>query len=105
MSATVSDLSGVELAYWVAKAEGLDPEVVFSVCMVGDAPYAPHEDWAQGGPLWQKHVVACHKGEGYPYVACRLRGAFGATYLEAMCRAILASSYGEDSTIADIEDY
>lgn len=113
--AKVSELAGVALAYWVGRADGADigpewnqgPDYV----MIGGHSgrpmqrYAPHEDWAQGGPLIQKHAIAFagepggSQGNGQ-WLAYFSDGpdaweGRGDTHLVAAMRAIVAIAYGD----------
>lgn len=62
----VSELNPPELDYWVAKAEGLDPEILPGsqagdnypwrpFCnLKGSGRYRPTFDWSQGGPIMER---------------------------------------------------
>ena len=114
----VADLTGAELALWVARALGMtiNPDVcqpddgVFVGEGCGDLEFfAPHEDWAQGGQLIERERIAIdpitrardHAGNWQaqvwaPYACCT-----GPTPLIAAMRAFVASKFGE--TVTDQE--
>lgn len=123
----VADLAGAELALWVARACGLgvttnDTHRWVSDCdtmlgYIGDdyrtLQWIPHEDWAQGGPLIEKHCVAVTPiilagGEGWEKWEANVWAGkarnpggylpmnfYGETALIAAMRALVASVYGE----------
>lgn len=116
----VSELEGVLLDYWVAKAEGLemkpDNATIYrpkeyrgaGVCLYSGAivgtDYSPSTDWAVGGPIIEKndwllpgisppHVV--HLGEYIAHTSARFQH-FGNTPLVAAMRAYVANEYGRE---------
>lgn len=113
----VADLTGAELAFWVARSEGLEDPVIYVCggkeicqCYVHDAKFCndriedfkPHEDWAQGGRLIEKHRISIKQGEGcYAYFDHLDATASGPTPLIAAMRALVASKFGE--TVTDQE--
>lgn len=106
----VAELAGSKLDYWVARAENVPVR-----CM-GDAyckepagahgagSWSPSSDWAQGGPILDRHniVVGRWKGLGYAATIDALPEntlevtAFGSTYLEAAMRCCVASAFGAE---------
>jgi len=130
MSRRVADLSGAELALLVARSQGWTfgaPHKVLecdvwrdsSGEIVGVIPaqaYAPHEDWAQGGPLIEKHGIIIAPIEGgwcafMPKGRAYKRGAIGIGYIDidledadgfgdtpliGAMRALVASVYGNE---------
>ena len=109
-----AELIGPALDWAVAKAEGYEPLVVptgraeYSVGVILAMDYGPRgfacrysTDWAQGGPLIEKHKVsiAYHNGPDCTPMACLpdTHPAFecGATVLIAACRAIVAAKLGD----------
>lgn len=121
MSRPVSELAGADLALWVARAEGLDvrKQGMDSWIWIGGYPngvanyitgrfaprYAPHEDWAQGGPLIEKHKISIkycsgsvklwQAETGFELHVSHGQVAFGPTSLIAAMRALVASVYRE----------
>lgn len=122
MTRAVSELTGAELALWVARATGLVAEVRSYEMADGrhyycnvrtltrNYPFSPHEDWAQGGPIIVFHEIAVAPIQGRESAAQQweLRrwnarmmkggrdglGMEGATALVAAMRALVASVYG-----------
>lgn len=124
----VADLTGAELDLWVARAIGGTNAAVESfgdvpVCQMNDTrivpdgrPFAPHEDWAQGGPIIERErlVVWPYRildqddraaGVQQDYAAKRIGmiepEGMGPSYLIAAMRAFVASKFGE--TVTDQE--
>lgn len=119
----VADLEGVELALWVGRADGADfgpdcnqGEYIITGGHSGITPevYAPHEDWAQGGPIIEKYGIAIFNGESR--WAAEVRGPHidfewidtttydeitGSAPLIAAMRAFVASKFGE--TVDEVE--
>lgn len=121
IEANVGNLSGEALSWAVAKAEGLNvimaspvycnPWRVFvrytGEVTVREVRYAPGTNWADGGPLIEKHLVEFtveHKGlifaclvdeNGMPVIFDEVHGVFGPTYLIAACRAIVLTHFGD----------
>lgn len=118
----VADLTGAELALWVARAVGMIPRGnamgywvvnpskgnLFSGYIGDEAGalsplFAPHEDWSQGGPLIEKHgIVVTNTLPWAPWHACTDHSIYvdndwiaGSTHLIAAMRALVASVYGE----------
>jgi hypothetical protein len=101
----VSELSGAELDYWVAKANGCGTGEVWledNKCrlrvMRSSIVYSPSTDWSQGGPIIQKYGISLdHKGDG-KYDAKFLAGKpmTGMNALQATCRLVVALRFGEE---------
>lgn len=109
----VTELTGVQLDYWVAKAAGyyariekneiLGCQVVFAQPFAQDEfLFEPSTEWAHGGPLIDKFnidLLGEHDGtfwaqiDGPASVPESDLGAFGSTRLEAAMRCIVESVY------------
>jgi hypothetical protein len=103
-----NELSGAQLDWAVARAEGQEVEfedgelcLPSSYYKDGD-PYKPSEDWAQGGPIIQRERirldprgvwVAGHDSSNDEYL--------GATPLIAAMRCYVASKLGEEVEIPE----
>lgn len=128
----VFTLTGALLDYWVARAEGIPAEqlsivpvprtdtfiCVWSKSPVGFTSYRDKsvyysDDWAQGGPLIEKHGGALinFTDEGAEVWGCFMRGksaghyidtylddadGVGDTPLQAVCRAVVRAAFGDD---------
>lgn len=101
-----ADLSAAALDYWVARAEGLSPEIVHAdgvaACRVDSSVYCPSSDWSQGGPLLEHHkiMVAWNMdhwiaGANAPLDDPHDRIWSGRTALVAAMRAHVASVFGD----------
>lgn len=117
-----TNLEGEALSWAVGKAEGLDvklappiygnPWRVFArytgEVTVHDARYNPHEDWALGGPLIDKHrgSVTCsaylagsefgyNAGPGGETPAVSYVWCTGPTALVAFCRSLVNAKLGD----------
>lgn len=128
----VADLTGAELAFWVARALGctithasgfggstqvieLGPKLLGYIDGDFSPQFAPHEDWAQGGPIIERErididqnpartlPVRCHAiMDNADHTALNRRvDAWGPTPLIAAMRALVASKFGE--TVTDQE--
>ena len=116
----VAELTGANLALWVAHALELDDAcIAFDICRVGKRctpqriDFAPHEDWAQGGPLIDQFDVMfevaadVYGASYYAYlegVASTSEkpfpiGQYGETRLISACRAMVEFIYG--NTVPD----
>lgn len=95
-----SELTGILLAEWVARALGYvgADSVPSELCgreQIDDDSYrkewVPHEDWAQGGPIIEREQISIEwNGE------CFAGGLmWGETPLIAAMRAYVASKYGD----------
>lgn len=111
----VSDLSGRQLDYWIAKARGLPAQMTDEGPVIyepgfGQRPVANYcTDWAQGGPVIENNnvhispVAIGGKFDGVPltkpgWIArsdSQSRAAWGSTALEAAMRAYLIAEIGE----------
>lgn len=116
----VASLAGADLARWVGRLDGADfgpdydqGEYLITGGHSGHVPeiYNPHEDWAIGGPLIEKHHIetaptyaddgVCVTGwmammfndvaNPHPLIC-----VYGPTLLVAAMRALVASVYGEN---------
>jgi hypothetical protein len=116
----VSELSGAQLDYWTAKAEGLTVRMgtlgeLAIITRSSGAPlprfyhesYAPSSRWSEGGPLIDKHrITFATMGTGprdengrEPVVAITYGGRHaltGPTHLIAAMRAIVHDTFGEE---------
>lgn len=114
----VSELTGAQLDYWTARAEGIPAEQLTirrvqrsTEChvvreWVRNDPIigrdivvlAPSTNWGQAGPLVEKHRVDLYWIAGHS--GC---GAFigsddghGDTPLQAICRAVVRAAFGDE---------
>lgn len=108
----VTELEGVELDYWVAKACDYDPvrqkesaegdRVLISRFEGGRVPlwtFKPSRDWSQGGPIIEANRVSIGwYGRPYMWGANMPIGQiYGAeTPLVAAMRCFVASKFGEE---------
>lgn len=104
-----SELTGVQLDYWAAMAEGKRyPCVEGGVCETeSDEVWAPSSDWAQGGPIkerlrigtyWLEDMELWRAGidmHGYT-PEFNIAEQHGRTELEAAMRCLVASKYGDE---------
>lgn len=110
-----NELTDALLDYWVARAEGV-PAAELEIRQI---PIPEHRhlspdgmtctrnyhdgvdystDWAQGGPLIEKHELKTRKcGDGWFVSGDSLAvcGA-GATLLQAVCRAVVRGKFGDE---------
>lgn len=56
--------------------------------------FRPSVSWADGGPLWEIHVIGMRYHDGW-LVAVKGGDAHGPTKLKAMCRAIVTAKTGD----------
>lgn len=100
------------LAYWVMRALGYEKEEDVPDAVVGEEDgiahrWDPCHDWAQGGPLLEKHQIIYRHVDGGLFDACVMHGKIGAdrrrgismrgqTLLVAALRALVADTYGEE---------
>lgn len=113
----VSDLTGAELALWVARTLGWKQQILpitksqawfddrghFTECV---SAFMPHEDWYQGGRIIDEQKISLEwdRAEGGWSAEHGTRqpqskfGAttIGATALEAAMRCVVAHAYGEE---------
>lgn len=93
----VSELTGEELDYWVAKAEGMDAHIVV------DGGFRPSRRWHDGGPIIEREQISLKKGgAGHPWAASKTSDrafvfyGYGDTPLIAAMRAYVASKYDQE---------
>ena len=110
MKVKTSELSGVQLDWAVAQAEG--EEVVFEdgeLCLPssyfkdGD-PYKPSTNWAQGGPIIEREGISLDKMYDTPEWCASMentKGYRGPTPLVAAMRCFVASKLGEEVEVTD----
>lgn len=118
----VATITGVELDYWVARAEGIPaeqleirdvPRTDLKICVYTAPPISgwmskPQRSlaystvWAQGGPLIDKYLIEIErprKGEHVGQWSAWMDGdnacGYGETALIATMRALVASVYGD----------
>src|SRR5687768_3228996 len=110
----VSELSGAELNYWVAKVGGKDVEAIRYIgghveCRVkktgfpASFVYNPSEDWSQGGPIIEEERITVRpnlSNDNFTALKFQLRGGLltkveGSTPLIAAMRCFVASKFGE----------
>lgn len=108
----VSELTGAELDYWVAKAKGQNPCIEDAKCMISwnagelggnethRAYFQPSVDWTQGGPIIEREEIAVRPSviPDAGWVACLDHGDFeqAETPLIAAMRAYVSSKYGDE---------
>jgi hypothetical protein len=116
----VAELTGAQLDYWVAKAEGWKIVTDFGGPCWADASekkeyvagYSPSTNWAQGGPIIEREVIDLSFSPEYGYVTANifvhgpgpadvdLAGqAEGYSPLVAAMRAYVESKFGK--TVSD----
>lgn len=117
MNKPVSELEGVELDAWVAKAEGLIANIegnkVFinifdndtvaikkSLQIRGDFlrvnyPFSPSSNWEYAGPIIERELMLIEQYKNKCIVTCNDYTQAGQTPLEAAMKAYVASKYGE----------
>jgi hypothetical protein len=98
----VSELTGAQLDYWVARAEGHEVNEwceLLDVREPGGAPmdYHPSTDWAQVGPLIEKYGMYLDVGGDWE-ARCMTSPSYarGDTPLQAICRAVVRAAFGDD---------
>lgn len=105
----VSELKGVQLDLWVARAEGLSVTYKPGASTIwleerssDDIYWQPSVDWSQGGPLIDKYRLAVS-----PFYYKHNNGwavadaddsilSEGSTPLEAVCREVVRAKFGDD---------
>lgn len=114
----VSELTGVQLDYWVARALGYkvnatEDEAGYARWVTPENhilcyPFEPSKSWSQGGPIIEDHGLGVAKvyepadgpiTEGQEYAAISLNDAitmYGPKPLVAAMRVFVASKYGEE---------
>jgi hypothetical protein len=92
-----SELTGAQLDYWVAKAEGKTPTVDDQM------RFMPASDWSQGGPIIERERIglAFGKAEWFaegndPPTDYKRRVYKASTPLVAAMRAYVASKFGDE---------
>lgn len=116
-----SELEGAQLDYWVAKAEGLEPNVdgptipgIGAVCrsMLPNGEFgifSPCYDWRHGGPIieregitlmkeyngWYSEARRCKRIDEHDRENCDLSGHDPSPLVAAM-RAYVASKFGDE---------
>ncbi len=107
----VSELTGAELDYWVARAAGLSNAklrrvgptenggfvFVEHVQADGNTLYSPSRDWKHGGPIIERERIQLWDCGDWMAKVNKTAGNSGAgpTPLIAAMRAYVASKYGE----------
>lgn len=102
----VSELTGALLDYWVARAEGLEMEMLCGHCCtpvsrhhdeIQYEMYRPSTDWGQGGPLIDKYGLTV---EPYPPAWWANEpdesAVMGEDPLQAICRAVVRAAFGDE---------
>jgi hypothetical protein len=104
----VSELTGAELDYWVAKAEELPLSEEWN-CSGSDGvligtgqgdleQFAPSTNWAHGGPIIERERIETRPESNGFWRSFSWGGAdtSGASPLEAAMRAYVVSKFGEE---------
>lgn len=108
----VSELTPAELDYWVAKAEGLAPQIrkdadhPDGVCYISQADgehyFEAHISWAIAGPIIQREKISMLWGLSFGWKAVaqgtnfgNFYDAFGHDPLDVALRCYLTSRFGE----------
>ncbi|MDQ0040803.1 phage protein NinX family protein [Variovorax boronicumulans] len=101
-----ADLSGAELDYWTARADGKHP-VISSlagklVCLVDGLPYAPSSNWQQAGLLIEREKIMIARGRNHWIAGVSdfvdrdaARICKGPTALTAAMRALVQAKCGD----------
>jgi hypothetical protein len=102
----VSELTGADLDYWVATADGrqnialteyVGTRGVQRLCLAGNAGYAPHRSWDQAGPIIERERIDINTTvEGWEAYCDIKQKQQGSTALEAAMRAYVTDRYGEE---------
>jgi len=103
----VAELQGVQLDYWVAKAQGIImPQLLDS--------YSPSSNWSDGGPIIEREGISVNQHNNIPdrpenrWISTKYQGgmqvgiprpisAFGPTPLIAAMRCFLTGKYGDET--------
>ena len=100
-----AELEGALLDYWVERAAGPAPTIVFGgACGTnGSSRYSPSTNWAQGGPLIEREMLEI-RNEVWGGFNAMGNGCYGdgPSILIAAMRCIVASKYGEE--VPDIKE-
>jgi hypothetical protein len=113
----VSELTGAELDYWTARADGV-PAQQLSIqqeqvkpwvsqdglyCMRDgygeNEVFSPSDTWEHGGPLLDKHKIVIEWIDNETAMACPHYGfkwSYAPTPLIAICRAVVRAKFGEE---------
>lgn len=114
-----SELTGALLDYWVARAEGVTVERLLlplaksnlKICYVQppgllSGIFAPSSNWVQGGPLIEKYKIQIEAPRDYKINVTNWYAgvdggemslfANGDTPLQAVCRVVVASKFGDE---------
>ena len=102
-----SELTGDKLDYWVAKAQGWNLDTEYDdrcnqyTALTGRRFYTPSTNWQQCGELIEKFEADLGPFHSQQWIACVWSGSEefsmdGITPQEAICRAVVASVYGEE---------
>lgn len=107
-----ANLTGAQLDYWVARAEGIPADQLEireaqrshqKICVLvwgigREEVRAYSTSWALGGPLIEKHITILSERAG-GYWAAYPGGTdeeLGATPLQAVCRAVVRDAFGDE---------
>lgn len=108
-----ANLTGAELDYWAAKAEGFtlircvgeganEPPIWHPTELDEDGEpllFAPSRDWNTGGPIIDREIKDMHcDGGKFKAIAHDGSCGWGATYLEAAMRAYVCSKFGDEAS-------
>ncbi|WP_454751627.1 DUF2591 domain-containing protein [Cupriavidus necator] len=105
----VSELEGALLDYWVARADGLEAEIIDGLretkhCFVGSWNeggyyFKPSTDWAHGGPIIERERIGVLP-RGGEWAAWAIEdmdpSGTGESALVAAMRAYVASKFGNE---------
>lgn len=106
----VSELTGAELDYWVAKAKYYSAVISDGLCWIIDAPeqwdrYQPSSDWSHGGPIIEREGICLRKHWGRDKWGAQLDPdrsclapiyGYGESPLIAAMRAFVSSHFGDE---------
>lgn len=92
-----AELIGPALDWAVGVADGNPMRVPVSDVVWSDhhGSYSPSINWAQCGPLFDKHCSALNKSESGWWTHAGNRIGEGETAMVAICRAIVATKFGD----------
>ena len=102
-----SELTGAALDWAVAKCEGIEwwaaeePKDGLFIDYERTRLYSPSSDWSQGGPLIAQHIFLLEDLGDYEWGATAANGCKcrGDTVLQAVCRAYVLATLGEEVEI------
>lgn len=100
----VSELTGAQLDYWVALADGLKLEgnqwrAANGYRIYWEDEWSPSTKWAQGGALMENHCIDVWHSMGVWYAERRsYRGQLNCaeTPLQAICIAVVRAAFGDE---------